>query len=575
MSGLNIKTHSLLFAVLIIAVLTSVKFVHYGADAPERVTWSRSLFSDEACYAHNARNKVKYGYWNNDTLFYTVVSPVVNTLNYVAMKAAGVKYNNIRMVAVICYALTLFFLFLALRGYISNKFALLAVLLLGLNYSYFFYCRHILLEVPVIFFLILSMYFILKKQAPMSMFAAGIASVLAYMCKPMYIIWIPICVAALITGKNENKVNGKLIQAYLYGCLTLLLIYIVLFLFPLYNTITTMASEHLSVFYKEPSSILESINRFMHVLNTEFFIISPVLWLLSLLSIAELIKAIFNGSFKEKDLLERLAFFWLIIGIVFLMPWNYRPSRYYLHLAVPMCVLSVIFLKRLYEGEIALLLKENRSKIYSFVQLGIVSYIVIKCVRFYLLDIFYYRSMLHKVAIDSFVVIVCVGIFYFAKQLKKGVVSGKTAAAIILLVSLLFDVVPILQWIKSPQYTHKNVCADIAAIVPTGSTVAGAWAPGLCFEADLNIISLMSVKRQVSTNYFEKYKIDYLLLNDGKDELGLFKEKYPRIMDAAELITEYNIHKERVLLYKVKRVLLDSSLEKNSGWRNAEAHIRK
>ncbi len=536
---------------LLLAVLLAMKLFHFSADASPRVTWSRSLYSDESSYAQNARSKILYGTWNTDTLFFTVVSPVMTVTHYTAMKLLGVSYRSIRLIALACFFVTLLFLFAVVK-HAGNDFSLafLTMGMVGFDFSYFFYTRHILLEVPVILFLVLTLYF-LEKMTPRNALLAGMFTAAAYMTKPTYIVQAAVCILTLVTGPDEKKNKTTLVKAYLVGLFAALVVYAAVFLIPMYDTIQHLAKDHLSAFYEPPATMADRINRLRQVFDTEFLRLMPVTFLLSFLALLSIIRDLFTGKWKKLSFIERFSFLWIVIGFAFLTPWNYRPSRYYLHLVIPMSILAAGILRQLFQGKTPEPLKLS-SRWYTFFQLGVIYYVTDELIRFYMPSGYFFNSLPHQIGLEVFQVSVVGCSYLVMRALSNDGITGRSVAISLLALMLLFDVVPYAQWAKHPHYTLFSVSRDLAATVPKGSVIAGPWAPSLCFEHDLKPIAVMPETINDPKDYFEKYGIEFLLLEDDKDELGMMEKKFPEVMNRAILVKEFSIRNERLLLYKLK-----------------------
>lgn len=537
--------------VLLLTVLLAMKLVHFSADAPARLTWSRSLYSDESSYAQNARSKILYGSWNTDTLFFTVVSPVMTVTYYTTMKLFGVSYASIRLVAIVCFFLTLLFLFAAVK-HASHDFGLafLTMGIVGLDFSYFFYTRHILLEIPVVLFLVITLYF-LEKMTPRDALFAGVFTAAAYMTKPTYIVQAAVCLLALLSGPDENKNKPALVKSYLTGLIAALAVYTAVFLVPMYSTIQHLAKEHLSVFYEPPATLADRINRMRQVFDTEFLRLMPVTFLLSFLAILSTIRDIFTRKWKTLSFLERFSFLWIVVGFAFLTPWNYRPSRYYLHLVIPMSILAAIVIRQLFSGRIPVPLRLT-SRWYTFFQLAVVYYATDEVARFYAPSGYFFNSLAHQIGLELFQVCALVSSYFVIRALSKSLITGRSVAVSLLALMLLFDVTPYVLWAARPQYRLSAVSRDLAATVPPKSVIAGPWAPALCFEHDLKPIAIMPVAINDPKDYFDKYGIQFLLLEDDKDELGMLQKKFPEVMSKALIVKEYSIREERILLYKLQ-----------------------
>lgn len=154
-----------LIPVLVLGIL--LRFYSLNADPDWRLDWNPGLLTDEAFYMHNARNEVLFGNARLDEFNNMVLSPIIHWIHVQVFERFGVGYPQGRAVSVVFSLLSLaifYRLLLLISRAIQSKylpcflFPLTAVCWLAYEHTYLLFNRMALLEAPLAFFCLLSLW---------------------------------------------------------------------------------------------------------------------------------------------------------------------------------------------------------------------------------------------------------------------------------------------------------------------------------------------------------------------------------------------------------------------------------
>lgn len=168
-----------LFSLMLLPLLglgIVLRFYSLNADPDWRLDWNPGLLTDEAFYMHNARNEVLFGNARLDEFNNMVLSPLIHWIHVQVFQRFGVGYPQGRAVSVLLsllsFALFYRLLLLVFRSTQFKRlpdflFPLIGVCWLAYEHTYLLFNRMALLETPLAFFCLLSLWaFAEATQAP-------------------------------------------------------------------------------------------------------------------------------------------------------------------------------------------------------------------------------------------------------------------------------------------------------------------------------------------------------------------------------------------------------------------------
>ncbi len=510
---------------LVLFLFASMRIIHISADAPTALSWGRGPFTDEGFYAHNARNKVLFDNWSMDDYNYYFVSPVMGALNFIAFKTLGVKYSSMRFCAIFISGLTLLLVFSLVRRKYDIHTAILSGFFMGFAYFNIMYNRLFISEIPMLFFLLLSLFF-LNQGEKKDYFLAGICFLLALLAKSLALHFVAVIVW-MLWQQRRNRVWQKA-GWFLAGSAAVVAIWLIFLVRPdpdkFFNFyrifVSRISPKHLNQVYK--------------VFNAEYFAYVPVLTALALVAVRE------YRSFGE---LEKQAGVWLAAGIVFLMLFSYTTTAYYLILFIPSVLLASGFVYKLWHQALSPGRKAYWfNGIWFFSAYFISRYIML----FYFRDIFF-QSLMAKLALEVMTIMVVTGLWKINRKIAH--YQPTTVMIAMILLFLAIDFVPYLKWVTSPRYITQEIMRDLQLKVQQG-TIAGPWAPALCLETNLRefpfgetVVNTGRLKKQTS--------LTHLLLERREEELGFIQNNYSFLLAHSTIAATYFIDNKIIDLWKL------------------------
>lgn len=207
-------TRSLLqLTVLLVMVAACARLLYLNADFPLQVTKSGAPLSDEGWNSSAAVRFWLFGYWYlPGDVNRVIMQPVFHLLQGVTFSALGVSLFSARLTAVL--------LFLGLVGLIASTIrlqsgllgALLAAVLLTTNFHLFAYSRLALIDLPMLFFVIVSLWLLVSlgsKRCLLGGILAGLTYSLAMLTKPTALFGMPVLLLVAILGTESSRCRTK------------------------------------------------------------------------------------------------------------------------------------------------------------------------------------------------------------------------------------------------------------------------------------------------------------------------------------------------------------------------------
>lgn len=499
----------LILGLLILCALGGLRLIHLTADPPSRLSWSGGLFFDEGALAHNARNKVLFGEWKTDDWNDYYYSPLLTYIKWAVFSVFGVGMVPLRIVPVAFSCLTLWVVFVCLKK-ISPYGAILGMLLLGVNYIYVIYSRLGLTEIPLAFIMALTLYCwqrglrtVGRWQSGGFMFFAGVSCFMTYIFKALALYFLPVPLVAFgvlywrASGRLERLRLVRLTGIFLAGLFLTAGIWLVVFYLP------NSAAIHQAGDYVADLSLPRTIaGGWENILRTPFFHLFWQTPIVLIGALGYLGYVIFLGGQRRSNLdpLDLFSGLWFLAHFFFFLAYSYRPTRYYIPIIPPMCLLAARGLT---------ILAQTRH--FSIPELP--------------------RHWRKRRTIQ------------LPPNLLAGVAMGLAC------VSLWIDGTQYLRWAAAPQYTVKEISRELGTRL-NDALIAGLTAPMLCIENTHRALYVW----ENFTNYqdtFQKYPVTHLILGEFNDEVGYYQRKFPDIMQRAVLLKTYTIKESRFHLYSI------------------------
>jgi tetratricopeptide (TPR) repeat protein len=593
----------LLLGVIFVFAL-AFRVLYPTADPPVGITRSQDFSTDPFQYVYFAENSVdkgvanpyddpSYGQWRHTSqnlvaiLFFNVFG---------TGRAAGNAVSTIFSLS------SLLLLALAIKNFGSRLGALLFAFIAAFDFTSIWFGRTPFLEASQNFWLCGAVFlFSCRDRHWMYLAGAGLACACAsfyakmiavFMLGTFGILWI-----LLYLNEEDRQAQLKSAIRFYAGYALGVVSWLLLVYLPVQRQLSGYLSEQAIGLYGAPKA-LDSVRdfswQFVSLLwEHEFFIKMPVVTILAYLFGAGVLMWFFAKR-TERRLFDPfnpgwvILSLWFALGYFLLFPWNYRPLRYQTTLMLPamaMAGLALDFVLSRARGSAAKMKapgSERHGNTILFVAVMAIWLLPLLSLVFLWLASLGSGSALDSIrtnALPFTLVMLLLSalaavIVRRTKRVSQTIVTaGATLSALLILFLLVSSVVQYIDWCKSRQYSLITADRDLAAILNSSAVIAGPYGPALTQENRLGRIFHMFGTTQVNKDYFARYPVTHLVLDEGNEKRA--REDYPDLMGKADLITRYIIRGVPVRLYRISGVSpnADSRLYEPSDFERAQYFI--
>lgn len=347
-----------LYPVLIcIVFFVSIAFLRfYNLEADPDVSlsrWSGVFYTDEGWHNGNAINKVLTGNWLCDDRNHMRLMPLLPLMVFFLFKLFGISLMVARLPSVVLSLVTILLCFHFVRkGKRIYPLALVNLFLVGTNYYFFIYSRTALLEIPMISFGVLGLYFYFQADSAKQYLKknlyiiSGIFLSFSLLIKPHGLIFL---LALLIHAFIRRLTRRKPYYApfIITAAVSVPLFFILLGAFnyfilsnPAYE-ISDLISQKLGVNASYAGNIFYSL-----IVNYNWFFINaligfngPLVILAALSMMLSLMNIVKTG---RAPVIESTMISLLVASYLFLGFFYYQPPRYFLVILVPLLYFASI-----------------------------------------------------------------------------------------------------------------------------------------------------------------------------------------------------------------------------------------
>lgn len=224
------------WAVTVLLALATVslaaRFVKLEADFPVELTDSGALYTDEGWYLNSAVRLHLGASWHlpgdvNEAL----VLPVFHGIEWLSFSLLGMNLTTARLPGVLIFCGLTAILYAFLHREVDPLAAALAAAMMATNFCLFAYSRVALVELPMLFFVVLSAFLLVRSPGSRGYTTAvvsGIVCALAIMTKTTAVFAVPplLALAAVTASRPKDRlVKGLLFAAGVLGPMATLLSY--------------------------------------------------------------------------------------------------------------------------------------------------------------------------------------------------------------------------------------------------------------------------------------------------------------------------------------------------------------
>jgi hypothetical protein len=587
------KDNYLYIFIGIIIVGAFLRLNHLTADPPFNLSYSLGPFTDEGAIAISARNKLFWGSWKMDDFFRMSISSLLSFIYFIIFRIAGTGFAQIRIVPIAASLGTIFLVFSILKKEGNIKAAIFSSLFLSFSYFYVMHNRLALEETSLIFFLVLSIYFLLKGKDNKTYFLfSGLAlSAGIFFIKVSGIFFIPLLIFEIlrwgfIREKPRMKKMGEFLLYFLAGLAGGFLIWLLLIVLPYKSTVINYILFHT---LRSEAGKAQNLGKLIKNLNSlgtssKFFAQMFFLFVFSFVYIIYWLRNI-KEKIRVKSSLEFISILWIIIGMLFLAYPNYQPIRYRLVLVPPMGILAGFLISKIAEtselkfsgkirlfglvlgfGVLVVFIYNLYFSIFLYVLenyrsfMGIVSWFSTDPLNWFR-DMYRfindYSSLINRSLILAMVITGILLVISLIPRLKQGFRFPKSLRFIIVVLviflSIFSDLKQYSAWSGNVTYDLIDISRDLNNL-PKGSVIAGPWVATLSLENKHRAILMLEFANR--EKIIERFHPTHLIIfKDGWEDV-YFHETYPELMSKAILLKEYSIHtpyNKPLLLYELPK----------------------
>ncbi len=552
-----------LFAVLIIFLSLFLRTYSPESDLPPDISISGSVYTDEGNQCHNSRSKVLYGDWFPDNWKITNYNPVVPYLKLIIFKLFGIGLVQVRSVSYIFALLSLIFFYLTLRSYFSSILSIAGIILLGFNFLYIMYNRIGTFETPMIFWMVLTLYFLEKFRVRgkyIYPFLSGIFAFMAFVFKMTgaHIIPVPVfsLVLFLLFFKDDAITDKKnIVKSILFVCSAIVvsfLIWLVFFYIPNEEWIKSAPGSYIGN-QMFPKSIDQLVGNIVSYNWKDQFYKMWIVWSASLLYFPLFFRRLF---LKLTDITEIGYVLFLLSHTGALMIMNHRPTRYLIAAIPPMVFLTILFFRHITsDKEVTGSGRVLKSVFFIFDIVWLffsLYYCFIPLLSRINLNFFPVKFSFRLFFISIGLVVISrlvFGFFPSKKQIKLYLKRATVPLVVVfVLLSLTFNMKYYYLWERDKtDYVYK-ISNELGKKVKNGY-IAGLTAPVAVLENRHKSLFLYPNFVHWGKETLVKYGITHALLASFNFEITNFFKQWPEIMKRARLLKVYNVKEQFLHLY--------------------------
>lgn len=547
------------------------------------LSWSQDINTDPDQYTSFARSKALFGTWD---LFgrnlVLALNSALTLFSFLFFKVLGVGRWQANLVAAALGSLTLVFFYLAIKEGKDRKTALLATFFLGINYILVMYGRSTFAEVSVIFFIALGVYFFVLGMGKgwLLILSGACFAVSVFFGKMLTMFILPVSLAVVVLRALEKspekhpRIRFSPVLFFAAGSSCVALLWLFLIYSPFSQSVSQFVSGMSVGLYGSPrafgsvSDFIYSLFSFGGVtqvfanreysLGTDLFYRMPFVFVLSLLFLLGFFFKIFKVKSISKNLqscsrLELFFALWLVLGILALMPWNYRPLRYQVLLIPPMCALAAFCLIDFLNPSEAKR-KPNRSLWFWVFSIPVASFLIFHSISFFL-KLLGFAAQLSSIIIPS--VLLSFPLTYAFHEAKRWEPSLRMKArkrvivAEVVLLILIINGAQFWRFSANVQYSLLNSSKDLGRILGKGAVISGPYSQALVMENKLKLVPRMFHPGDDDSDFFLKHPITHLALEVEGGQRGQAFADYPEVMRNAKPVAIYHLRNFPVQILRV------------------------
>ncbi len=516
----------LFFIVLAIIILISLlKFASPRIDLPPFRDYG-AFNKDDQTWANSARSKALFNTWHDaeEQGFIPLYLAPLHTLGFYALfKLFGVSTFSMRLLEVVLSLFATVLLYFAVKEHFKDKFlALLSVFFFATNMILFVYSKSGLGELPLIFFMIITYFIVLKSfRKEFWLLLVGPVLLCCLLVKLSCFFFVIFTILFLIWCNRKNFRNIALLFA---GGFVALLAFAILFVIPNFSAIQNqvlpyfLESDKTDTFSMPWPGLLGFAGKFIaSTVAHPFFISFPFVFILASITLLYFISN--NKKIKHED---AFVIVWLISGLLYLWLVNFQFRRL-VPIIPPLCILAALsfkeeqlrldnrgFFKFIFSAYIFLLLFETFLKPIVLLLFSYISFLF----RFQslpLLSSLASASLNTRVslvaALVSGVLALALSLVLYFSRAEVKVDVRKQILLIIIFSAIIFGV-QYCSWVVMSNDSLANASKELGQMFPAGTTLLSRGGGLLSLENNLRYINCESEFNYTNNIYFVDFVVD-------------------------------------------------------------------
>jgi len=558
---------SFLICLFFLSFIT-LRVIHIRANPPSHLSYSAGIFVDEMHNIHQVRNKILFGSWRLDKFPSIAYSPIFAGLQYIILSVVGIGMWQIKILPIFLSILSLFLLYKSFEEYFGGPYGIVAIILLGFNYTFAMCNRLGLFENLIIFFIFLTLFLwqrALRTERKLYFFLTGVSTILAFAAKTMAFYFVCAMVLTLLLYYVQRRKERNAFNLFLFFLLGFILTGILWYLacyLPFKADLSRLGPSWLKlalrkgIFYPliRPNPIFARLRFLPLTLGLGF--------LYAFIALYKFLKA------PEKiDLFEMSIFLWFLIGLSFLSVILYRPTRYYFPVLPSIVLLCAIGISRFAERKRSIELFSPKDGLFYTIfftaSVLITYYFIIPYVRRYLPHLARIVLVKHLSRGGDFLAslffgslfLIVLGVFDkwargngYRGNLKQPLRQGATYffIATILLINFHFY----LHWARKPDYSIVRTSRNIGNMLPPDSVMMGQGVMAVGIENKIRYVQAPNWFED-SRNLFNDYRVTHLFISHYAHYIEWYRRHYPLVMKYSKIIAKYRIGRKTFYLFQI------------------------
>jgi 4-amino-4-deoxy-L-arabinose transferase-like glycosyltransferase len=541
---------NILIPFLLFSVLFALRLFHMNADPPKTLDpVSIGHLSDPGGYVFNARNKIVFDTWEIDEWNLMYVTPLTHFITYLVFLALGVGISQMNVVPIVFSCLILVFVYLILKKSLNQTFALIGILLLGINFQFTMFSRIAVRVMPMLFFAVLTVYLLMTiKKKTYMYFLAGVVCFISFTIKGTFLLILPSVLLGLLfydffqSEKNRTRVFLSF-GAFIAGMAVVFIAWYILFNLPNKELFQDFAQNNFN--WLTPDNLPQAFKNFW-TRSLSYFMAMPVQTLLCSLFLPFLFfKAVKYP--KKVSLIAWISGFWVISNFLYSSIIYYKPWRHLVALVPPIVLLSVMALYEFLQTKSIGKPEKVPFLMYPFLFFWFlfpISALIILKSKPITLDDMLAKSFWVLGVSCSLVVIIAIWLRFWPRDfsIRLPMLSKKIILFFLIAASLFYNLRPYSSWALSPRHDIKNLSQDLGRAFDH-MTIGGLIAPLISLENKHKGHAYHTGYINKGLDFLEKYNITHLFILNYFNEKKVYEHDFPDAMKNAKLIARYPLWK--------------------------------